>query len=314
MLSKINRRAMARFLATYTLALAGALVMAVGCAPQPAGAQTLKVATGSSKGTYSTMFKELTSACSAAGAAEQVTDGSMTNVDMLVGNQVNAAFVQTDVLFFRSRTENLGNVKTLLALHPEEVHIVALSQPKKEGGVMGIGAKQVSLNTVQDLAGRNVGAAGGSYITAQVIRLQSEIPFQVVSYPSNDHLIQAVAQGQLDAAVIVGGSPMAAIAALDGRFKLLSIPEAVQAKLKAVYNPAKLTYSRMGAAGVSSVSTDAVFVTREYKTPKMIASLADLRRCAVKAIPEIKESLGTHPKWQAVDPDNRGKWAWYELK
>lgn len=314
MFHKLNLRAVTRFVATYSLAVAGAVAMAVGCAPQPAGAQTLKVATGSQKGTYSTMFKEINAACGVSGMQEQSTDGSMTNVDLLVGNQVNAAFVQTDVLFFRSRTENLGNVKTLLALHPEEVHIVALSQPKKEGGVMGIGSKEVSLNTVVDLAGRTVGAAGGSYITAQVIRLQSEIPFQVVNSASNDALLQEVASGKLDAALIVGGSPMAAIAALDNRFKLLSIPEAVQAKLKSVYNPAKLSYSRMGAAGVSSVSTDAVFVTREYKTPKMLSALSEFRRCSLKAIPEIKETLGTHPKWQAVDTANHGKWAWYDLK
>lgn len=314
MFKQINRGSLSRLLATYAFAAMLAVLFSSGCSPQSAHAQSLKVATGSAKGTYSTMFKELKEQCGTLPMAEQATDGSMTNVDMLVGNQVNAAFVQSDVLFFRSRTESLTNVKTLLALHPEEVHIVALAQAKKEGGVMGIGSKEVSLNTVVDLAGRQVGAAGGSYITAQVIRLQSEIPFQVSGYASNDDLLKAVASGKLDAAVIVGGSPLAAISALDSRFKLLGIPEAVQAKLKSVYNPAKLTYSRMGAAGVTSVSTDALFVTREYKTPKMTAQLAGFRRCAVQSIPEIKESLGTHPKWQAVDEANRGKWAWYELK
>lgn len=299
---------------TYVFAAILAIIFSAGCVPGSAHAQSLKVATGSAKGTYSTMLRELKEQCDVLPFTEQPTDGSMSNVDMLVGNQVNAAFVQSDVLFFRARTENLTNVKTLLALHPEEVHIIALSGPKKEGGVMGIGSKAVTLNSVADLAGRQVGAAGGSYITAQVIRLQSEIPFQVVNYTSNDDLIKAVASGSLDAAVIVGGSPMAAVAALDSRFKLLAIPEAVQAKLKSVYSPAKLTYSRMGAAGVPSVSTDALFVTREYKTAKMVSQLAGLRRCAVKAIPEIQEALGTHPKWQAVDVNNRGKWAWYELK
>jgi TRAP-type uncharacterized transport system substrate-binding protein len=314
MFKQIHRSAVVRFITTYALAALGAIAMAVGCSPQPAAAQTMKVATGPKLGTYSTMLKEVSSACSMSGMSELSTDGSMSNIDLLVGNQVNAAFVQTDVLFFRARTENLSNVKTLLTLHPEEVHIVTLVNPKKEGGVMGIGAKQVSYNSILDLANRNVGASGGSYVTAQVIRLQSEIPFQVVNMPSNNHLIDAIAKGELDAGIIVGGSPLNTIAALDPRFKLVGIPEQIQSKLKSVYNPAKLTYAKIGAAGVPSVSTDAVFVTREYKTQKMLGALSDFRRCATKAIPEIKETLGTHPKWQAVDPSNHGKWAWYDLK
>ena len=314
MFKKIHRSAVMRFIATYAFAAVGAVAMAVGCTPQPAHAQTMRVATGPKLGTYSTMLKEISGSCGVAGMSEQQTDGSMTNIDLLVGNQVNAAFVQADVLFFRARTENLSNVKTLLALHPEEVHIVALVNPKKEGGVMGIGAKQVSYSAITDLAGRTVGASGGSYVTAQVIRLQSEIPFQVVNVPSNDHLIAAIARGDLDAGIIVGGSPLNTISALDPRFKLVGIPEQVQAKLRSVYNPARLNYAKIGAAGVPSVSTDAVFVTREYKTPKMLGSLSEFRRCATKAIPELKETLGTHPKWQAVDPANHGKWPWYDLK
>lgn len=314
MFKQSNWPSFARIIALYAFTALLAVIFATSCAPNQAHAQSLKVATGAAKGTYSTMMRELKDQCPSLALSELTTDGSMTNVDLLVGNQVNAAFVQTDVMFFRSRTENLANVKTLLALHPEEVHVVALAQPKKEGGVMGIGAKDVVLNSVSDLAGRQVGASGGSYITAQVIRLQSEVPFQVTGFSSNDELLKQVAAGKIDAAVIVGGAPLAAVAALDSRFKLLGFPEQVQAKLKSVYNPAKLTYSRMGAAGVPSVSTDALFVTREYKTPKMVAALASFRRCAVQSIPEIKESLGTHPKWQAVDESNRGKWAWYDLK
>ncbi|MGL4679245.1 MAG: hypothetical protein ACRCWC_07640, partial [Plesiomonas shigelloides] len=139
----------------------------------------VKVTTGAADGTYSTMFKQLAAACgNEVGMVEMNSTGSNENVDRLIGNQVNAAFVQTDVLFFRARTEELGNVKTLLALHPEEVHFVAPAVAKtKEGGIAGIGGKTPVFNTIADLAGRHVGAVGGSVTTAQVIRLQSEINF-----------------------------------------------------------------------------------------------------------------------------------------
>src|SRR5262245_4748292 len=86
-----------------------------------AGAQQLKVATGGEGGTYSVMFKQAAQLCgSTIALVEENTNGSMDNISLLVGNQVNAALVQTDVLHYRSRIEDLGNVKTLMTLHPEE--------------------------------------------------------------------------------------------------------------------------------------------------------------------------------------------------
>jgi len=279
-----------------------------------AHAQQLKVATGSPKGTYSIMFKELNSKCSTEiTLLETPTNGSNDNIDLLVGNQVNAAFTQTDVLYFRARTEDLGNVKTLIALHPEEVHIIAMSKPLVEGGTLGFGAKTITFNTINDLSGRPVGAAGGSYTTAQVVRLQSEIPFNVVQFDSNDIMMKALESGAIRAAIMVGGAPMPAVSALTSAYKLLSIPEAIQKKLQGVYRPARVSYSKMNAAGVSTVATDALFVTREYKTPKMVDSLGRFRKCALEKVEELKETTGTHPKWQAVDTNNKGKWSYYSL-
>lgn len=295
------------------------LALALFCvAAIAAHAQQLKVATGGTKGTYAAMFKELNSVCATdVPMIETNTTGSMQNIDLLTGNQVNAVFTQTDVLYFRARTEDLGNVKTLLTLHPEEVHLVALVNTgiEKDGaGIMGKFQKQpVAFNTVNDLAGYKVGAAGGSYITAQVIRLQSEIPFEAVQYEDNDKLLAALNAKQIQAALLVGGSPLGNVAALGPTHKLLSFPEAVQGKLKGVYRPARLNYNKMNAAGVQTVATDALFVTREYKTPKMVGALAAFRECALPKIEELKETTGSHPKWQSVDTGNKGKWAWYDL-
>jgi TRAP-type uncharacterized transport system substrate-binding protein len=285
-----------------------------------AEAQQLKVATGGTTGTYSKMLKEITGQCSETGIAiiEQNTSGSMENVNLLAGNQVNGAFVQTDVLFYRGRTEDLGNIKTLLALHPEEVHVVAKSVSGiKEGGKFGtnIGAKEVVLSTVSDLAGRSVAAWGGSVITAQVIRLQSELAFNVVEVKGPKEAMAALDSGAVQAIVAVGGSPLGFVEGLDANYKLLQFPESVQSKLKGVYRPARLNYRKMGTAGmgVNTVATDAIFVTREYKTDKFVNSLGALRGCVLSKLDELKETTGTHPKWQAVDASNKGKWAWYDL-
>jgi len=81
-----------------------------------------------------------------------------------------------------------------------------------------------------------------------------------------------------------------------------------------VYNPTRVTYAKLNnGSGVDTIATDALLVTREYKTPAMVNGLAALRKCAITSLDDLKETTGTHPKWQAVDSANKGKWAWYQL-
>lgn len=291
------------------------LALAAAVLAPAAHAQQLRIATGKAGDTYSSMLRQLNARCSGdVSVVEVPSTGSNDNINQLVGNQVNAAFVQSDVLWLRARTEDLADVKTLLALHPEQVHIVALANsPIKEGGTFGFGAKAVTLNDITSLAGRPVGAAGGSLVTAQVIRLQSEIPFQVIAHDSGDAVLAALDAGKIAAAFFVGGAPLGTINKLGPEHKLLSIPAPVMEKLKGVYRPARLNYQRMNATGVATVATDALFVTRQYKTPKMTNGLAKLRQCALSSVDELKETTGTHPAWRYVDPANKGKWAWYDL-
>lgn len=286
----------------------------VGLVAITAQAQAIKVSTGSSSGTYSRVLKEAMPVCmNDVQIAEVNSTGSTQNVDRLVANEVQTAMVQTDVLFFRSRTEDLSKIKTLVAFNPEMVHVVTTAVPFKEGGIAGFGGKDVVYRNIGDLAGRTVVAAGGSYITAQVIRLQTEVQFNLIEAPTADEAVKAVVDGRATAAILVGGAPLGTVANLDKKFKLLSFTPEQIAKLKNVYRPATLNYSKMGSTGVQSVSTDAILVSREYKTPKMVAQLAALRKCIMNNAAELAETAGNHPAWQSVSVDNQGKWPWYDL-
>jgi len=281
-------------------------------------AQTqLKVSTGGPTGTYSRMFKEFQNVCKdQIMQIEMPSKGSIENIDRLVGNEANAAIVQTDVLFFRARNEDLSNVKTLFALYPEEVHVITMAvSPIMEGGTMGIGKKPAVINHVEDLNGRVVVAWGGSVITAQVIRLQSEIGFQVAEVADFKTAKAAIESGQAAAIIMVGGQPMDDVKALNTAYKLLSFSEASMGKLKSVYVPAKLNYSSMGqgGSGIASIATESLYVTRAYKTPKYIESLGALRKCFTDNLPDMQETIGMHKKWSAVNSDNHGKWQYMDL-
>ncbi len=285
-----------------------------------AQAQQLKVATGGAKGTYSQMFKEINGVCqNALVLSEQNTSGSVENVDLLVGNKINAAIVQTDVLKYRAQNEQqiASNVKTLIALHPEEVHIVTRADGRREGGwgLGGIkfGGTQVVLRDFQDLKGRSVAAVGGSIITAKVLAGNSGVPFDVIeTYPNNDAALKALQESKIDAVVMVMGAPATAIQALDQNYKLLPVSGAPAEKLSSIYNTTKLTYNNLSdSSGVPALSVQALFVTRDYKTPAMVEGLHALRDCVTSKLDELKETVGTHPKWQQVDANSTGKWVMY---
>lgn len=279
--------------------------------------QQLKVSTGSAGWTYSRMFNEFKEFCGTQiPLIEMPSTGSVQNMDRIIGNDANGAIVQTDVLFYRARNEDLSNIKTLFALHSEEVHLATpVVSPIKAGGVMGVGAKPVQFQDVTSLAGQVVAAWGGGYITAQVIRLQTEIPFQVAEVANFEEAQKLVQSGQAAALLAVGGQPVGEIAKLDRGWKLLSFPEQVAVKLKSVYVPAKLNYSNLGqnGQGVQTVATEALFITRAYKTPKYTESLGALRACFYRHADDLAEKTGTHKKWANVSTENHGKWAYYDL-
>jgi uncharacterized protein len=304
---------MKRILAVFLTAIFGLMLINM------AKADELRVATGDQKLTYSRMFKELQGQCQSIEMREVASQGSNDNIDMLLQNQVNAAIVQTDVLFWRSQTEDdLKNVKTVFALHPEEVHFIARADGVHVGGMsafgMSVGGKQVVFNNIGDLAGHTVGAVGGSTLTAEVIKAQAKINYVIVNFNNNADANAALQAGKIDAFVAVGGAPLGNIAALGSDYKLLTITPAQQKALSNVYRPARLSYANLNQRGVDTVATDALLVSRVYTSPAKLDQLKRLRACFVKAVPNLKDTTGTHPKWQLVDPTNLGKWSYYDLK
>lgn len=281
------------------------------------------VATGDKKGgsTYSVMFGELNQMCGNGDWVERETKGGIDNKTLLIGNQVNAAIVQSDMLEFERRVDasKVANIKTLIALHPEELHFIARADVKKEGGLsvagFNVGGTAVTFNTLADLKGRNVGAVGGSIASANVVAANSGLGFKVLPVADNETLKTKLLSGDLDAILVVGGAPHGLVKALPPAFKILPIPQDLVTKLSAskLYFPAKLSYQNLNASGVQSVATQALLVTRVYRSQEMIGKLKNMRACFDAKLGNIQDKTGTHPKWQEVDASNHGGWAWYEL-
>jgi len=292
-------------------------------APALAQDNKLLVAASSSSGTYSQMLKEITQFCSTGDLTieETKTEGGATaNLAALANNKASAAFLHSDVIFASAQSEpKYKELKTLVALYPEEVHVLTLRSSKiKKGGTMGFGAKTVEFGTLADLKGYKVGAAGGGAITARVLQGQGEIHYDVVEKGSGKEVMAALDSGEIQAAIFVGGAPLHSIESLSAdQYKLLPIPEAVLPKVQTVYRSATINYGNLQSGPIRTLSAEAIILTRKYKSPRMVAPQRKFRSCFYKNLDDLKETPGLHPKWQMVEPESKAEassvWEWYQL-
>lgn len=283
--------------------------------------QEFLVANGSSSGTYKQFLTQIVAATADSGVVfkEVESHGSVENLSLLIDNKVMGAFMHSDVIAHRAKNEPTSQLEkkfqTLLALFPEDVHFVALSESKRKvGGTFGYGAKPVVIKTIDDLVGMNVGASGGGWITANMVKLISDVPYKVLpTYNSGSEVMEALKKGEIDAAVFVGAAPLPNLEKLGNEFKILNIVGTTADKLKIQYQPSSVTYTKMSPNPVTTVSAQCLFVSRVYKSPKMVSTLTTFRNSFLSKLDEIKETPGNHPKWQSVEADTRGPWLYLEL-
>lgn len=299
---------------------AGLLAMSMAAPSLAWASDKLILATGDLKtgSTYGVMGEELVAQCGKDDFQIKQTSGGTENRQSLVENKINLAFLQSDMLEFTKRNdaEKTKNIRTLIPLHREEIHVIVRGDVKKEGGyVFGIMADSVVFDSMSKLAGRPVGAVGGSFDTASVISAASGLNFKPVRMENNDQLKQALLEGKLDAAIVVAGAPSKFVATLPASFRLLPLPADVTAKLvqSGLYSKAKVSYENLRANGLDTVAVQSVIATRVYRSQEMIKKLKAFRECFYAKLGDIQDARGTHPKWQDVDPDLKTGWQWYEF-
>ena len=285
-----------------------------------AQSKDFKVGQGSVTGTYTEAFKELSSACSTESLPLKPAfpdgkgDGA-ANLEALVNSQAQAAFVRNDVIFWQGQGGQLGHIKTLFTLWPEAVHLVARTQTvvTVPGKYYGTNQQTVTLNNIYDLIGRRVAAPGANQITANVIKAQGGINFEIVPTADAKEALEKLDSGQVAAVIFTAGKPLPVLAKLNTDYKLLAIPQDAAKKLAMVYSPTSLTYSNLSQAfNVPSVEAQSIFVTKVFNTPAKIKQLTELRACFFRRLAELHDEGS--PRWQNVNAKDMGKWPWYELK
>lgn len=274
------------------------------------------VADDSSSGTYKKMLGEIIGVCASdeftITEAKGVTGGAPGNLDALINNQAQAAFLHSDVFFANSQADpTYKRFQTLVALYPEPIHILTLRVSKtKKQGTFSFGTTE--FNQLSDLKGFTVGAAGGGVFTARILKGQGEAGFAVNQYGSGKEVIEALDSGEVAAAIFVGAAPLPNIAALDKtKYKLIPIDEAVASRVKGVYRPVTLSYAGLTAGPIATMAPVATLLTRKFSTPNKVAAQRHLRECFYKNLDQLKDNGS--PNWQSVEVGDHGVLDWYDI-
>lgn len=304
-----------------SFALIAALVLSTGAFAGEDGQadNRITVAADSSSGTYVKMLNEVVARCDS--DKLNITQaknggGAPGNLDALVNNQAQAAFLHSDVYQFNAQADSqYAKFQTLVALYPEPIHVIVLRDSGlTAGGHLGFGSSAVVFNNLGDLKGYIVGAAGGGVYTAKILTGQGQGGFQVVAYNKGDEVIAALQNHQIQAAIFVGAAPLPNLAALPrGVYKLIPIGEVIGAQVSGVYRPTTINYASNGmtVGPVKTLAPVATLLTRKYSTPTKVNAQIEFRRCFYAHLDELKDEGA--PNWQQVDAGDQGVIKWLEL-
>ena len=262
---------------------------------------TLVISTGSEQGTYHRLATEIGQVCKVP-ITLTPSKGSRENLDNLAGNKANLGIVQVDALVARKHLDNDPSVdalRTLLVLYPEGMHIVARKNNQ-------------FVNRFSDLVNKRVASFGGSLITAYVTFGNSMVrPSLIQDTSTFGAAIQLLNHGKIDAVIAVGGQPMSAISALSDQYKLVPF-DRYDGKIAEFYDRAVLQYPNLSGTGVPTIGVQSLLMTLDYKTPRFVRAVRELRNCITENIHEFRETTGFHPMWRLVDPKAKSKWPAFE--
>ena len=267
--------------------------------------QPLVVSTGDVKAgsTYVRLFNEVTRICNDVPLQMLESNGSVQNIQNLYDNNASLAFVQADVLFdqklFKNKAE-VDNIKTLMVMYPEEVHFVVRGDNRY-------------IHSFNDFMNKKIVAWGGSYLTGLVLFGKTHVrPIEYVEVKNFDTAKALLDNAKIDGFIAVGGQPLGSIKGLSGNYRLVPFNRNVAEVADASYEPATLNYVNLNANGISTIATQTLLVTVDYKSKSKISSLTSLRNCIVNNLDDLRETTGNHPKWRLVDPQAKGRWPIYE--
>jgi TRAP-type uncharacterized transport system substrate-binding protein len=222
--------------------------------------------------------------------------GSVRNVeDLLFLRGIDVALVQADVLDFYRQTGSIADlgerIRYIAKLANEEVHVLARRE----------------IGSLQDLERHrvNFGVEGsGSFLTAGILFNRLDIDVDVTSFPLPKAL-KEIAEGTIDALIVVGAAPIEHLRLLDGEDGLHLLPIA-GVGLGDSYQPAEIgakDYPDLLAPGVAVETVAVAKILTAFNWPEGHPRGEKVDRFVDSLFSNIDRLARPpfHPKWREVD-------------
>lgn len=259
------------------------------------------IATGSTSGSYYRLASEIQSTCkSKVGIKVVESAGSLSNIERIISDpQVQYGIVQLDALVYKKLQDDAvtKKIKMVFPFYKEEIHIVG----------------RTGITNFSQLAGRKVaiGAQGsGNWVTSQIIASKTNIKWTPVEVAPNDGITQ-LANGSVDAVVVVGGKPYPALRDLGpfatGKIQLISLQHPT---LDGFYSKAMIPEGiyPWQKTPVQTYAVQSILATYDYKSPVMQKDIGNMVSCTINNLNKLQAT--GHPKWREVDPSDLKKVNW----
>lgn len=294
-----------------------ALAVAVSLAASIAQAE-LVIGSGGKGNTYYSMVNSIVGVCSSdtLKLRNVESNGSDENLANLIKGSIHLAIVQADALQFEAMNDpraGENDIKVLMVLHPEEMHVIARKDLKVGG--YGLGSLKVggsAAQGIEQLKDLKVGAWGGSYTTARAFNAQTHLGYEVVKFDKPEQAEAALRNKDIQAIIRVAGQEDGFTAKLvkTGDYQLLNVTPTL-ASSATFYVPARLNYG--GGVAVPSLAAQALLVTSNFKSAAKKAEVSELKQCIISNMDEFREGGGHHSKWKEVKLDAPSARSFYEV-
>jgi len=254
----------------------------------------IKIVSGVMEGSYHRLASDIQTTLKDMKFEVVESGGSTFNYDELIKSDASLiSLLQYDVLLYKSmeKPEETKNIKILLPLDYEEIHLVAY--------------KESNINSLSDLEGKKVAIGSpeqGTNITAKLIKQQAGVEWEDVEIGFNDAFVGLLV-GSIDAFFFVGAVPVTKLKDLSPEFSnLLNLVPIESPSLDRIYAKTRIrafsykwskdNINTYAVRSVIAVNTKNMTTEQSQNLDKMLLGIKN-------NIEELKKS--GHPKWRRVD-------------